>query len=603
MDERISLPKQWSSWNVIGLLGTGSFAKVYLAEKKEYGERFLCAIKHISISNKKQENYELFSEGVAKNENDINEYYGQIKTDLIHEIKTNYELRGNSNIVCYSDHVVEEKKDGSGYDVYIMMEYLKSLSSVISERIVLNESDIIKIGIDLCSALEVLEAKNIIHRDIKPGNIFVNREGVYKLGDFGVAKVLDKTTYGMSIKGTVSYMAPEVFLSEKVDARSDIYSLGLVLYRLLNNNKPPFVDLHQNGITHDENSFSFHKRMGGERLPYPLNCSNNLLIEIIMKACEYRPSDRWQSASQMKEALLTLKKNQSNVHQGSKQGYCGNFELPPYQNYYNKNKIKSEPYEYSNNSNSNLKLILSGVAAICVVVIISAVLIMTIGTQHDSNNYIKDSSQQVIETNDTEKERDTTEDSTEKTVPTSEYKNSVTSPTSKPTEKSTEEKTEPTTEKETRYCYADVEYFLTVRKEADSTSEAIIFVPPLTSMIILDDEPVNGMLLVNVELPGVVGYVNEKYVCYSKESAKEETKNSTAYDFFHPKNKYIHIVKKSTSIYNGFWDVIDVLEEDELVYIVNIIDSNHVRVLFVDSELPYYYGIVDKQYLEQTDGC
>ena len=75
---------------------------------------------------------------------------------------------------------------------------------------------------------------------------------------------------------------------------------------------------------------------------------------------------------------------------------------------------------------------MSGVAAICVVVIISAVLIMTIGTQHDLNNYIKDSSQQVIETNDKEKERDTTDDSTEKTVPTSEYKNSVTSPTSKP---------------------------------------------------------------------------------------------------------------------------------------------------------------------------
>ena len=90
MGELIVLPKQWSGWKVVRLLGSGSFAKVYLAEKIEYGERFLCAIKHISISNRKQENLELFAEGIAGNANDVSKYCGQIKSELIIDIKTNY---------------------------------------------------------------------------------------------------------------------------------------------------------------------------------------------------------------------------------------------------------------------------------------------------------------------------------------------------------------------------------------------------------------------------------------------------------------------------------------------------------------------------------
>ena len=614
MGELIVLPRQWSGWKVVGLLGSGSFAKVYLAEKIEYGERFLCAIKHISISNRKQENLELFAEGIAGNANDVSKYCGQIKSDLIHEIKTNYEVRGNSNIVCYSDHVVEEKADGSGYDVYIMMEYLKSLSSVISERGVLTTAEVLRIGIDMCSALEVLGAKNIIHRDIKPGNIFVNSEGVYKLGDFGVAKVLDKTASGMSIKGTVSYMAPEIFLSDKVDKRSDIYSLGLVLYRLLNNNKPPFVDTNKNGVTHDDNSASFHRRVGGEQIPYPMDCSDRGLVDVIMKACDYRPENRWQTASEMKEALLFVKNGGVN-NAGYLRPVLGvNPDYSPYQQYDAYREYMENDWSRKNavngkngNNSSYLKLILSGVAAVCVVVIISAVLIMNLNLNSGSNNYIdrdfthENSSESFSEK--TEGKNDVTEESSEKTVFSDNHNSDFYTPTEKPTVPHIEEKTEPAEEKSSKVCFADVKRFLTVRMEADSTSQAIVFVPPLTSMTILNETPVNGMLLVSVDATKDVGYVNTKYICYSREAAKEEAKNSSVKEFFYPKNRFIHIVKKNTVIYDGKGKVEDNLKEDELVYIVNIIDSEYVEVLFIDSELPYYRGVAAVRDLEITDGC
>lgn len=612
MEEYIVLPKQWSGWKVVGLLGTGSFAKVYLAEKIEYGERFLCAIKHISISSRKQENLELFAEGMVSNEKDVSKYCGQVKADLIREIKTNYELRGNSNIVCYSDHAVEEKTDGSGYDVYIMMEYLKSLSSVISERGVLNTDEVLRIGIDMCSALEVLGTKNIIHRDIKPGNIFVNKEGIYKLGDFGVAKVLDKTTSGMSIKGTVSYMAPELFLSDKVDKRSDIYSLGLVLYRLVNNNKPPFVDINKSSVTHEDNSMSFHRRVGGEQIPYPFDCSDRGLADIIMKACEYRPEDRWQSASEMKEALTFVKKG----------GFCNTGfagEVPhytpdsipqqydAYRNYAVNDWNERNAVNIKDNSGeSYLKLILSGVAAVCVVVIISAVLILNLNKNVNLNNYNKtdfvynNSSESVTENS--EEENNEQEESSEKTV-LSDNNSEFYTPTEKPVAPHTEEKTEPAEIKSDKVCYANVKRFLTVRMEADSTSRSIVFVPPLTSMTVLDEKPVNGMILVSVDATNDRGYVNAKYICYSRESASEEAKNSAVKEFFYPKNRYIHIARENAVIYDGNGKVADNLKEDQLVYIINVLDSGYVEVLFIDSELPYYRGVVSADDLETTDGC
>ena len=182
------------------------------------------------------------------------------------------------------------------------MELLTPLNRVLKER-ELSTEEIIKLGKDIASALILCEKKNIIHRDIKPANIMVSQFGNYKLGDFGVSKIMDHETYATAM-GTPDYQAPEVVHMERYGQAADIYSLGITLYWLLNNRKMPFIgaDEQQTPILKDE---AMKKRYRGEVLPAPKNGSTKLK-EIVLKACAYRPGDRYASAQEMYDELFLL---------------------------------------------------------------------------------------------------------------------------------------------------------------------------------------------------------------------------------------------------------------------------------------------------------
>lgn len=339
MSDLFSLPHEWGAWKIERLIGEGSFAKVYLVSRKEYDKVYYAAVKYISIPKNKNEVEDAYTEGFAVDEGSVGSYYDEIMRDILNEINTNYELKGNTNIVCYEDHLVKKNENGYGYKIYIRMEFLRSLSEIIRQNGGLSERETVKLGIDMCSALEVLEARNIIHRDIKPANIFVNNMGVYKLGDFGIAKTLDRTINSVSIKGTISYMPPEIMHGVSVDKTADIYSLGLVLYRLLNNNRPPFAPQKSGPITHDENNTASAKRMAGEPLPYPSNCSDETLAKIVLTACQYKPENRWQSPTAMKRALTGVLEEMDNNQQ--------TFAIK--ENIYNTNRNN---YSYQNSVNN-----------------------------------------------------------------------------------------------------------------------------------------------------------------------------------------------------------------------------------------------------------
>lgn len=137
------------------------------------------------------------------------------------------------------------------------------LYGILCRDAALSEDDVIRLGIDLCKALEYCQCQNIIHRDIKPENIFVSRFGEFKLGDFGIARELERTMSGLSKKGTYSYMAPEMYKGEAYDSRVDIYSLGIVLYKLRNHNRLPFISLEKQLITYRDKENALNKRMAG----------------------------------------------------------------------------------------------------------------------------------------------------------------------------------------------------------------------------------------------------------------------------------------------------------------------------------------------------
>ena len=140
----------------------------------------------------------------------VRSYFHTFVTDIIQEINLMSEFRGNSNIVSFEDHKVIEKSGEIGWDILIRMELLTSLTDHVMDK-PLSQEEIIKLGIHICRSMELCAIHNTIHRDIKPDNIFVSRYGEYKLGDFGIARQIERTSSGLSKKGTYTYMTPEVF--------------------------------------------------------------------------------------------------------------------------------------------------------------------------------------------------------------------------------------------------------------------------------------------------------------------------------------------------------------------------------------------------------
>lgn len=191
----------------------------------------------------------------------------------------------------------------------------------------LPEKKVIQLGMDICRELIACEQKNIVHRDIKPENIMVSPPGDFKLGGFELSIPLDQAANAAGA-GTELYMAPEVFKGEPYGRDIDIYSLGLVMYWLLNKLCLPFLSaskplaadeidmilkyqtlcpLMPQQPTSAEKRKALLRRMGGEAIPEPANGSK-ALKRIVLKACAYTPKDRYLSAQEMLRELQALAK-------------------------------------------------------------------------------------------------------------------------------------------------------------------------------------------------------------------------------------------------------------------------------------------------------
>lgn len=277
----------WENWRYTGeFLGKGGMSSVFEIEHNAYGSRDVCALKIIEVKTA--------SDGRVR-----------IPKDILNEIQIMRNLSDCPNIVRYYDDTTREVCDDDGnlvgVDILIRMEKLRS----IDERTKLSEEEVIRLAKDICTALNYVEKKKIIHRDIKPHNIFVDETGQYKLGDFGISKIISEyaVKYTMEI-GTQAYVAPEMYkgeAGEKYDVTTDIYSLGLVLYAFLNNNKLPFEDVES------KMGVAIHRRLAGDAFNEPVH-GRKKLKEIVMKACSYDSKNRYQSAEEMLKDIELLNK-------------------------------------------------------------------------------------------------------------------------------------------------------------------------------------------------------------------------------------------------------------------------------------------------------
>ena len=292
------IEKVWNEWTVIEKIGEGSFGQVFRAEKESYGIKQQSAIKVVRIPGDEAE-LERVRSSFELDDEELRDYFYPQLEKVKREIELMMKLDDN-NIVKIHDFEIKESFDSNiGWCMLIRMELLECLEKYVKSNNITVE-DVVNIGEDILSCLQTCEDNDIIHRDIKPANLFRNEKGVYKLGDFGIARDMKTVVGSLSHKGTENYMAPEVYLGKSYTSNIDIYALGIVLYKLLNKNRLPFMD--EEKLTAGSVERAFQKRNTGEEIPKPMQASDDL-YKIIKRMCAYDPNERFQTAREVKDAL------------------------------------------------------------------------------------------------------------------------------------------------------------------------------------------------------------------------------------------------------------------------------------------------------------
>ncbi len=277
-----------------GEIGGGSYGTVY--EVCQEGRKY--ALKHISIPRTFAKASDPAPEGGGLPQDSCR----QAAEEILNEVRILLRFKNHPNIVSIRDYRMIES--GQGIDLYILMERLVPLPDYES-RHAIGEEEAIRLGLDLCSALEACASEGILHRDLKPANILVAEDGTFKICDFGTARILEKTLMASTVKGSFAYMAPEVYHGKRYDCRADIYSIGLILYRLMNRGREPFLPLDLCLVDYRAREDALNRRMNGEALPAAQDASEGFM-DILLKACAYYPIKRYASAAAMKKDLLRL---------------------------------------------------------------------------------------------------------------------------------------------------------------------------------------------------------------------------------------------------------------------------------------------------------
>lgn len=181
---------------------------------------------------------------------------------------------------------------------YIVMELVEgiTLKDYIQKKGRLTYKEVISIAVQVCSAMEVAHAHNIIHRDIKPQNIMISKEGKVKVTDFGIAKATSSNTISTNVMGSVHYTSPEQARGGYSDAKSDIYSLGITMYEMITGQLPFDGDSTVSiALKHLQEDITEPSELV-EDIPYSLE-------QIILKCTQKSPDRRYSNISQLEKDL------------------------------------------------------------------------------------------------------------------------------------------------------------------------------------------------------------------------------------------------------------------------------------------------------------
>jgi len=280
--------KKLSHYTILGPLGAGGMGEVYRARDEKLGREVAIKILPVEVRSDEEKLRRFVREAKAA-------------STLKHPNTASIFELGQADGV---DFIVMELVDGETLDAMIK----KSVSDA---------TKIAELGIQIAGALEEAHSAGIVHRDIKPSNIMVNSRGQAKILDFGLAKIADpvfsdselpesskmKTASG-TIIGTIHYISPEQALGKQIDGRSDLFSLGIVLYQLATGRLP----FEGHNMVQMLDSILHSRPIPSGQFNPGLPAS---LDRIIMRCLEKDPARRYASATEVIQALQFVKNNQT----------------------------------------------------------------------------------------------------------------------------------------------------------------------------------------------------------------------------------------------------------------------------------------------------
>lgn len=289
-------------YGIISELGRGSSGITYRAIEPATSR--LLILKHIPIPVSDAQVQALIFSGAANDEEEVQRYYERTLSDLRDELRLGMKFADSPYYLPFRDCQAEIRENAVGYDLYLIADFCQTLPTFLENREI-TVLDALNLGLDLCSCVQGLNEGGVIHSNIKPENIYRTSTGSFVLGDLGLMQISELPYTALPDSRFGPYTAPEYAdILAPLNVTAQLYSIGMILYRIFNGSHVPFVDEETTPSAADA------MRVEGKELPAPMYADYELSA-IILKACAFKPEDRYQSADEFRQELtLYMKRNE-----------------------------------------------------------------------------------------------------------------------------------------------------------------------------------------------------------------------------------------------------------------------------------------------------
>lgn len=279
----------FGGWRAVAFLGAGAFGCVFKLEREDLGAKFVSALKVISLTKR------IGDEGGSLDS--LQDAISQEAKELVHL----YSLGGHQNVVGWHNHQIFHIRDKESVTALmaVMMDYLPNNLSKEIKKGPIPWERALQLLADCLRGLQHIHSKQVIHRDIKPENIFINDEGMARIGDFGVARQVSENDHAETRVGTPLYIAPEVIkdpYGHGYDFQVDVYSLGLVGYEMLVGHLPFYEEAKGN------KNLMVKKRLSGSPITMPHELPQGVR-DVVLGAVQYDLDRRYSSAQEFMDAV------------------------------------------------------------------------------------------------------------------------------------------------------------------------------------------------------------------------------------------------------------------------------------------------------------